>query len=164
MPCTCVLAWTAQTRHVLLRDVPQALARALHIPPRMKDPDIMSQTATIEALLNQFAQLSTQLQTLAEARAAAPAVAAPPRTLSSTAAERIRQHVLRAGRASMPELQRALGLEKSAAHYYARKLAADGRIRLTYEPHEASHSLVLVAWDPRVDVRGEAPARLSAGG
>jgi DNA-binding Lrp family transcriptional regulator len=70
------------------------------------------------------------------------------KSVASTAAERIRQLVLHEGRASMPELQRQLKLEKSAVHYYARKLAAEGRVVLMYEPHEASHSLVLVAWDP----------------
>jgi hypothetical protein len=48
----------------------------------------------------------------------------------------------------MPELQKALKLEKSAVHYYARKLAAEGRVVLAYQPHAESHSLVLVAWAP----------------
>lgn len=100
--------------------------------------------------MNQLEALSTQLEALqrqlAELREAPPE--AVRRTIASTAAERIRQLVLQRGSASMPELQRELKLEKTAAHYYAKKLAADGRIRLLFEPHEASHSLVLVAWAP----------------
>jgi hypothetical protein len=117
--------------------------------------------------LNQLDALSEQLRALSEQLAKlksepSPPLAETPRTLSSTAAERIRQLVLKEGRASMPELQRALKLEKSAAHYYARKLAAEGRVVLAYEPHAASHSLVLVAHDPSLCVLPEAKALAKA--
>jgi hypothetical protein len=127
----------------------------------------MSTTPTIESLLAQFQALGAQLAALNTAKATeAPAPAAAPRTLSSTAAERIRQLVHRQGRATMPELQRELKLEKSAAHYYARKLATEGRVELVYEPHAASHSLVLVAYrdvDALVSHRAKAEAPAKAG-
>lgn len=95
----------------------------------------------IEDILKQFATLNAKLQTLTSRP--------PPPTAQSTLAERMRQHVLRAGRATMPELQRALGIEKSAAHYYSSKLAADAAVTLLFAPHEPSHSTVKEAWDPR---------------
>lgn len=105
----------------------------------------------LEQLSEQLAALQAQLSALKDAP---PAPAPPPRrSVASTAAERIRQLVLQREYATMPELQRELRLEKSACHYYAKKLAAEGRVRLTYEPHEASHSLVLVACAPEFDVR-----------
>lgn len=104
-------------------------------------------TSPLDALAEQLAALTKQIETL---RAAPPPAPAPPprRSVASTAAERIRQYVLQHGRASMPELQKQLKLEKSAVHYYTAKLAAEARIVLVYEPHEASHSLVKVAWAP----------------
>jgi|SRR4051812_28195209 predicted transcriptional regulator len=127
----------------------------------------MSTTPTIESLLAQFQALGAQLAALNTAKATeAPAVEPAPRTLSSTAAERIRQLVYRQGRCTMPELQRELKLEKSAAHYYARKLATEGRVELVYEPHAASHSLVLVAYrdvDALVSHRAKAEAPAKAG-
>jgi hypothetical protein len=128
----------------------------------------MSTTPTIESLLAQFQALGAQLAALNTAKATeAPATeATAPRTLSSTAAERIRQLVHRQGRATMPELMRELKLEKSAAHYYARKLATEGRVELVYEPHAASHSLVLVAYrdvDALVSHRAKAEAPAKAG-
>src|SRR5688572_5726344 len=104
---------------------------------------------TLDALAAQLAALTEQITALKSTPPPPPETAKRGPVLS-TAAERIRQHVLSHGRATMPELQKELKLEKSAVHYYTQKLAADGRIVLAYEPHEASHSLVKVAWDPKL--------------
>lgn len=108
-------------------------------------------TNPLDALSEQLAALQTQLAALK----AAPPVPTPPprRSVASTAAERIRQYVLSHEYATMPELQRELKLEKQAVHYYTGKLATEARVRLVYEPHEASHSLVKVACAPEFDVR-----------
>lgn len=79
---------------------------------------------------------------------APPSLAEQRRQVRSTAAERIRQYVLQHGKATTPELTNALKVDKQAVHYYAEKLAADGRIKLGYAPHEASHSLVKEMWQP----------------
>src|SRR5690348_8301111 len=98
-----------------------------------------TQTATtLDLLASQLAALTEQIAQLKSTPPPAPEPAKRGPVLS-TAAERIRQHVLSHGRATMPELMKQLGLEKSAVHYYTQKLAADGRIVLAYEPHEASH-------------------------
>lgn len=108
------------------------------------------QTNVLNALEEQLKALSEQVAAL---KSTPPPAPAPRRSVASTAAERIRQYVLKHQAATTPELMRELKLEKSSVHYYVEKLAADGKIRLTFEPHEASHSLVKVACHPDLDVR-----------
>lgn len=109
----------------------------------------MPPTNALDALSAQLAALTEQINQLKSTPPPAPVR----RSVASTAAERIRQYVHQHQAATMPELQRELKLEKSAVHYYCSKLATDGRVRLVYEPHEASHSLVKVACHPGFDVR-----------
>jgi hypothetical protein len=108
-------------------------------------PSLDDIQAALAALTTQIAQLKTTPE---------PAKRAP---VNSTAAERIRQYVLKHQFATMPELQKALGLEKTSAHYYTQQLGCNAAIRVVYEPHEASHSWVKVACRMDYDVRELGP-------
>ena len=119
-------------------------------------PSLDDIQAALAALTTQIAQLKSTPPPAPE-----PARRAP---VNSTAAERIRQYVLKHQFATMPELQRALGLQKSAAHYYTDQLARNAAIRLVYEPHEASHSIVKVAVAMDYDVRELGPGLAARGG
>jgi hypothetical protein len=114
---------------------------------------------TLNILAEQLKALSAQIEQL---KSAPPAAEPTPKRapVNSTAAERIRQYVLQHTFATMPELQKALGLQKSAVHYYTQQLSNNAAVRLVYEPHEASHSSVKVACRMDYDVRelGEALA------
>ena len=119
-------------------------------------PSLDDIQAALAALTTQIAQLKSTPPPAPE-----PAKRAP---VNSTAAERIRQYVLKHQFATMPELQKALGLQKPSAHYYTQQLANNAAIRLVYEPHEASHSCVKVACRMDYDVRELGPALAARGG